>query len=90
MKTEESTTPELRALRAFARYQTHGGYVWAAVMDDGGLMCERCVLGNYREVFRATRDSARTGWAVQGLTNSGEADDVEYCAHCGKQLWERN
>jgi hypothetical protein len=26
---------ELEALRALCRYETHGGYVWAAVMSDG-------------------------------------------------------
>lgn len=79
-----------RQLRAFARYQTHGGYVWAAVMDDGELLCERCVLENYRQVFRDTRDGYRTGWNFAGLTNSGEADAGEFaiCAHCARTLWE--
>lgn len=89
MKTEDSKTDELRALRALARYQTHGGYVWAAVMSDGELMCTPCVRSNYRQIFRATRDRARDGWAVQGLANSGDSEITEYCCHCGKPVWER-
>jgi|HubBroStandDraft_1064217.scaffolds.fasta_scaffold1431714_2 hypothetical protein len=37
MRTD-SISP-VNALRALVRYQTHGGYVWAAVMSDGALMC---------------------------------------------------
>ena len=84
----KANSEALRALRAFCRYETHCGYCWAAVTSDGDLLCEQCVRANYREVFRATRDHARTGWAVEGLTHSGEADEViEQCAHCNRPLW---
>jgi hypothetical protein len=56
MRTEDSKTHALRCLRALARYETHGGYVWAAVMSDDELMCTPCVRKNYRQVFTATSD----------------------------------
>lgn len=74
----------IQQLRALARYQTHGGYVWAAVMDDGELLCVPCVRENYRQIFQATRDRARDGWQCVGVANSGES---EHCAHCNKEIW---
>ena len=84
------TQSMLGLLRAFCRYQTHGGYTWGAALDDGALLCERCARENYRQVFACTRDKLRTGWQLVGLTHSGEQDDPdirEHCAHCGKHLW---
>ena len=79
---------ELEALRALCRYETHGGYAWAGVMDDGELMCVPCLRDNYRQVFRETRDNGDSGWAIQGYANSGESESTEYCAHCNKPIWE--
>lgn len=76
----------LEALRAHARYQNHGGYVWAAVLADGECLCAKCTRANYRQVYRSTRDRARDGWQVVGLTHSGEWDEPETCAHCGAEL----
>ena len=78
----------LEALRALCRYETYAGYVWAGVMTDGDFLCVPCLRANYRQVFRATRDKARDGWALAGYTNSGEWDisEAEYCAHCSKVL----
>lgn len=84
-----STADVLGALRALARYQTHGGYVWAAVTSDAELLCVRCVRDNYRRIFRATADPGDcSGWRVLGLTHCGETDAAEWCAHCADQLWE--
>lgn len=77
----------LDQLRALARYKTHAGYRWAAVMEDGELVCVRCVRAEYRQVFRSTRDKARDGWQCIGITNSGESEESENCAHCGRELW---
>ena len=90
MRTADSKTEALRCLRALARYETHGGYAWAAVMSDGDTMCPKCVRANYRQIFRATRDRLRDGWAVQGLANSGEAEETEFCCNCGKPVWEHD
>jgi len=87
MKTQDSKTDQLRALRALARYETHGGYTWAAVMDDGELLCTPCVRKNYRQIFRATSDRRYcSGWRVEGLTNSGEWGQHAECALCGRVL----
>lgn len=90
MKTKEDGQP-LNVLRALARYQTHGGYVWAAVMKDGELLCVPCVRENYRQIFRATRAPARRdGWAVAGFANSGDSESTEHCAHCNRAIWEHD
>jgi hypothetical protein len=78
---------ELEALRTLCRYETHGGYTWAAVMSDGELMCVPCLRANYRQVFRATREHSRSGWALDGYTNSGNADSAESCCNCNELLW---
>ncbi len=83
----------LGALRNFARYKTHGGYTWAAVMADGELMCETCVRDNYRRIYRETLEAARTwrcdaDWQCVGLTNSGESELTETCTNCNSELWE--
>lgn len=78
----------LEMLRALARYQTHGGYTWAAVMSDGELLCTQCTRGHYRQIFRATKErDARSGWRLAGLAHSGESESTEHCAHCGAALW---
>ena len=79
------------ALRALCRYETHGGYVWAGVMQDGELMCVPCLRANYRQVFRATRDPRdQSGFALRGYTNSGESSQTEHCAHCNEAVWEHD
>ncbi len=78
----------LDSLRALARYQTHGGYVWAMVADDGACICTPCVRENYRQIFCSTRDSHANGWQCVGLANSGESDSGESCSNCNKELWE--
>ena len=87
MKTENSKTDALRALRALARDETHGGYTWAAVMADGELLCVPCVRGNYRQIFRATSDPHdHSGWRVEGMTHSGDMEESEHCANCGEPI----
>ncbi len=89
MKTEDSKTEALRALRTLARYETHGGYTWAAVMSDGGLLCVPCVRANYRQIFRATSDPRdHSGWRVEGMIHSGDSEQSETCADCGRVIWE--
>lgn len=92
MKTDSTPFSPIRFLRAFARHETHGGYSWGLVMADGALLCEKCTLENYRQIFRETKGAGRfnSGWQVVGLTNSGEAESADYCAHCNKLLWEGN
>ncbi len=83
MKTNDA----LRTLHALAAYETHGGYSWAAVTSDGALLCVTCVREHYRQIFRATQESDQSGWAVDGITHSGEAEETEYCSHCNAEVW---
>ena len=81
----------IESLRALARYKMHGGYTWAAVMADGALLCTRCVRENYRAVYDETKrtdGAANTEWRCVGVTNSGDSEETEQCAHCGRVLWE--
>lgn len=82
----------LEQLRALARYQTHGGYTWGAVMADGELLCTPCVRANYRLVFGTTKggyhDSYDEGWECIGIANSGDSEETEHCAQCSKVIWE--
>ncbi len=79
----------IEALHALAAYKTHGGYTWAALMDDGELLCVHCVRANYRQIFRATQASDHSGWRAEGITHDGESEQTEHCAHCNRVIWER-
>lgn len=82
-------TESTGALRRLCRYQTHGGYVWCAVMSDSEAMCIPCVRKNYRQILRATRDHTKDGWAVEGIDHSGNWEDTEHCCNCGKVIWSK-
>jgi hypothetical protein len=79
----------IQALRNFARYKTHAGYRWAAVMSSGELLCEKCVIASYRNIYRATRDGSPGVFTCEGLTHCGEQESgtVDDCADCGRNLW---
>jgi hypothetical protein len=79
----------LEALRTLARGRVHGGYAWAAVLSDGECLCESCVRSEYRAVFKATRDRDTSGWAVQGITHSGESESDEHCCNCSAAIWTK-
>ena len=77
----------LKTLHSVARnpYAWPGGYGRRLVLTDGEVLCHDCVQSNYAELYRATRDGERNGWAVAGeyIPWEGPAD---YCAHCGAEL----
>ena len=64
----------------------HPGYHWYAVTSDGALLCADCCRKEYRQIVEATRNRDHSGWAIHGYMNSGEMDEGEPCAHCGKDL----
>lgn len=78
----------LRLLRDLARYRTHGGYTWAAITDDGELLCVPCVRENYRQVFTATRDRTDNGWRVLAISCNADSEESEFCAHCSRRIWD--
>lgn len=80
----------LESLRNLARYKMHGGYIWAAVMRDGALTCQRCAAtpDNYRLMYRATKTRDGSDWECIGVTHNGETEESESCAHCGRVMWE--
>ena len=80
----------LEQLRNLARYKTHGGYRWAAIMDDGALVCEKCAStpSIYRLMYRATKSADGSDWECIGITHSGEAEISETCVNCDRVIWE--
>ena len=78
----------LDQVRALARYKTHAGYIWAAVAQDGELLCTPCVRENYRQVYRDTKAETRSDWACIGITHSGGSEETEICGHCARVIWE--
>ncbi len=89
MKTDDYKTAPMRALHALVRYQTHGGYTWAAMTMDNEILCTECVRDNYRQIFRSTRDELDDGWGIVGLMNSGETEPGEICcSNCNETVWD--
>ena len=82
----------LEQLRQLARGNVHAGYRWMALASDGGMICERCVRENYREMYRATRwpqrDPNATDWRCEAIINSGECEEDTHCDHCGRLYFE--
>ena len=81
------TMNALSDLKSLARepYAWPGGYPRFAVMTDGEALCVACVRGNYRQVYRDTRDNSRSGWAFAGSQINWEDHDL-ICAHCNKPI----
>lgn len=76
-------TATLTDLKSLARepFVWPGGYPRFAVMTDGAALCVACVRGNYRQVYRDTRDESRSDWAFAGSQINWE-DSSLICAHC--------
>lgn len=80
---------DLIQLRKLRRGEYHAGYVWAAMMDDGELVCEPCVRQEYTQIYKSTYAKAGNGWQCIGVVGSHEEAEAAYCAHCNKLIWER-
>ena len=72
------------------KYMARNPYVWPGghnivlVMNDGGFLCQECLLGNYREILFDTLHKWSTGWDAAGITY--ELDSEEFCSHCGNPV----
>ena len=69
-------------------YAWPGGYARALVMDDGGLVCARCVREEFSLIAHDTRNRWRSGWDAAGWIHTGEMDapEQEFCDHCGRTM----
>ena len=54
-------------------------------MGDGGILCSKCVLKNYREILTDTQINWKTGWDAIDITNGSEIENT-FCSHYGKTL----
>ena len=68
------------------RYAWPGGYLLAAVMNDGESVCPDCVRENYRTIAHSTRHEMRDGWQCIGLECAANVDSMGLCAHCGRDM----
>ena len=77
----------LEALRSVVRrpYTFPGAYARRVVLDDGETLCNECLRGEYRELYRATRDQDGNGWEVIGEFVHWEGAPL-FCAHCGAEV----
>ena len=81
------------AVRYFARnpYAWPGGYANALIMNDGGILCHKCVLENYREILiDSTGKSGNTGWDAMAITYLEEELEDTQCSHCSSKLTKQH
>lgn len=67
----------------------YGGVWLFAVMDDGGTLCEQCVINpeNPVEDVRHTPSPyGASGWGVVGFDTTDNVEDYLQCDHCNKVL----
>jgi len=86
-------TNEMRAAADIVRepFAWPGGYEKVAIMNDGALLCWKCVRDNYRQILTSTRDNDRDGWELAGVDIIQEywqagSDEIEYCTHCNRVI----
>ncbi len=69
-----------------------GGYGVFAVMDDGDVLCRKCVVDptnpvhDERNTFATNRWPGSDGWGLVAFDHTGNLEDYEVCAHCGGEI----
>jgi hypothetical protein len=56
-------------------------YTPFAIMDDGENLCVTCVRDESNPVHD---DEPDDGWRIIGWSHSGEVEEEQICAHCGR------
>lgn len=86
----EGWTPNLARRAAENAFSFPGGYEIVSIMDDGGVLCNRCVRENYESIYKETRTPMRCGWSIAGLGLVEELTDYGHesmhCDHCGRDF----
>ena len=62
-----------------------GGYEKIAFMNDGGLVCYKCLKEEYQNVLHSTKFEYQDGWEVVGVVLSNELENCS-CDHCNRSL----
>lgn len=83
-----TTGREFRESLRAGPYAWPGGYALALVMSDGELLCFDCARDEGAQIIRAIRMQSRCGWRAVGVTSLEGAECSEYCAHCGKVIFD--
>jgi hypothetical protein len=68
-----------------------GGYDVFAVMDDGDVLCRKCVLDPTNPVHDERSVQGLTtinsdGWGVVAFEHTGNLEEPECCSHCNKEI----
>lgn len=84
-----------RAVKAWARHggiARPGGYQMFVLMADNEALCFGCLKTEYREIYRAMRETERNclapddaQWTVSAVDVNWEDTDM-YCAHCNERI----
>jgi hypothetical protein len=61
-----------------------GGYNVFAVLDDGDVLCHKCVENPSNPVH--TDPTFHDGWCVIGWDHTGNLDEDLYCGHCASKI----
>lgn len=63
-----------------------GGYERAAIANDGGCLCHKCLKQEYYTILHSTKYNYRDGWQVIGQFNASELDEPILCDHCSNKI----
>jgi len=85
---KKSVKENLNTLRDIIRnpYAFPGGYQKIALSYDNMFTCPECLLKNYPEYYKSTRDSDRDSWDIRGCFLVEEVEGTLHCDDCGKEF----
>jgi hypothetical protein len=73
-----------KAIRA--KYAWPGGYEFALLMNDGGILCTDCARHEFRQIVYSHLHQLRDGWRIDAVTTDQDFDEWEHCAHCSEVI----
>jgi hypothetical protein len=88
MATITSTLAARRILRAAKRAlsgRDFYGYGFAALMNDGDSLCEKCLRSEWRSILDSTINGRRDGWMLETIYST-DGERCESCAHCNERI----
>jgi len=62
-----------------------GGYELRVIMQDGEVLCRRCVKDNWASIVNSTLHDFRDGWQIIAVAVLWEGP-ANQCVHCNAEL----
>ena len=81
--TTQSKSAKIAKFIGENKYSFPGGYEMFAVMSDAASVCFDCCKSEYRSIATTT---GTDGWTAVGIMTTDQIDEIENCAHCGRQI----